>query len=500
MHLPPAARLALAVGFLSTLAAAPHRPSLTSHPAPSLPAGGLSYGTTTSGAISAIGEIDTYTFVAEGGDSLLISLSRVSGDLWPGIRLYDPNGTLLQEDEDPVHLEITRLIPTIYPTFLPMSLNAAASGRAAQHRPASGQAVPAGLSFLAATSGTYTIHISDGFNGTLTGSYSLFLQKLNPPAGAVPIAYSQTLPGSINAPAEMDAFTFAAAAGDTVLVSLSRASGDLWQQVRLLDPTGALLNQASAPGHTELTYGISVSGAYTLLLADGFNGTMTGSYSLFLQKLDPPVNATPIAYSELLPGAINAPAEMDAFTFAATAGDHLILGLSRVAGDLWQEIRLYDPTGALLGEASAPTHAELLHTALTTGAYTVLIPDGFDGTKTGSYNLVLQRTASPVNATALTYGQTAPGAINAPAEMDAFTFTATAGDQVQITMTRVAGSFWQEIRLYDPNGALLQEHSGATQAQITRNLTATGTYTLLVADGFDGTMTGSYNLGLLQLP
>jgi len=58
----------------------------------------------------------------------------------------------------------------------------------------------------------------------------------------------------------------------------------------------------------------------------------------------------------------------------------------------------------------------------------------------------------------------------------------------------------QQIRIYDPDGNLLNEDSGPTQAEITQTLPTTGSYTILASDGFDGTFTGDYNINLQQLP
>jgi hypothetical protein len=350
---------------------------------------------------------------------------------------------------------------------------------------------------------------------------------------AATITFGTTTSGSISTPGEIDTYTFSANTGDMILIGMSRVSGSLWQRLRLYDPDGKLLRDISSPVHVEISQILpdrfyvflplitkdsvggagaassevpairitaTIPGTYTILASDGFDGTLTGSYNIFLQKLNPPASATAVSFSQTVAGAINQPAEMDAFTFPANANDKVIIGMSRVSGNLWQKIRLYDPSGTLLNENSSPVHAEMAYPIPVTGTYAILVGDGFDGTLTGSYNIFVQRTNNPANATAISFGQTQPGSINLPAEMDAFTFSGNANANIQVTMTRVSGSLWQQIRIYDPSGNLLGENSAPTQAQLTRSLPATGIYTILASDGFDGTLTGNFNVTLQQLP
>jgi len=347
----------------------------------------ISFGSTTTGSINQPGEVDTYTFSAQNGDRILIGMSRVSGDLWQRVRLYGPDGTLLQDESSPVHLEISLSLelPDRVNVFLPIIAN---------NPTVSLNGFPPTdpvLQVPATTPGTYTIRVSDGFDGTLTGSYNLYLQKLNPPAGAGLIEFSQTLPGTINQPAEMDAFIFSAAAGDKLIAGMSRVSGNVWQQIRLYDSDGELLSETKSPIHTEMIYDMPAAGSYSLLVSDGFNGTLTGSYNLYIQRTNNPANAVTLSFGQTTPGSINQPAEMDAFTFTASANDQVQINMTRVSGSLWQQIRLYDPSGALLAENKAPTQAEITQVLLANGDYRILASDGFNGTLTGSYNINLQK-------------------------------------------------------------------------------------------------------------
>ena len=99
------------------------------------------------------------------------------------------------------------------------------------------------------------------------------------------INFGETITGSIDAPAEMDTYTFTAEAGDVILLGMSRASGSLWPEIRLFDPDAALLRAESSTTHVEITNTLPAPGTYTVLVSDGFNGTLTGDYNLYLQSL-----------------------------------------------------------------------------------------------------------------------------------------------------------------------------------------------------------------------
>jgi hypothetical protein len=456
----------------------------------------VQFGEVVFGSIGAPGQTQEYTFMANAGDVILIRASRETGDLWPRIQLRGPGGELLRDDHSPVHVELTVKVPR---------------------------------------GGTHRIQVSDGFDEEGVGTYRLYLQRLNDAGASTPLSFGHTAGGAIAQAAEMDAFTFSAEEGDIILtrVSADPDTGDLWPEVRLYDPAGELLNKKHDPSHAEFTTNLPAryyaflpavlrargflaagkpgtatgasfeathSGTYTVLVGDGFNGTLTGPYGLYVQRLNGPGNTSGLSFGELHSSTILQAAEMDTYTFAGSAGDKVLVAINRVSGDLHSEIRLYDPTGSLINTAKDATHAEATGSLPVTGTYTLLVGDGFWGSGTGEYNLYLQRLNDPENATPLSFGKTVSGAILEAAEMDAYTFSAAGGDQVQVGMTRASGSsLWPEVRLYDPGGSLIATDSESVSAELTQTLAAGGSYTILCAGGLNGTSTGSYDLQLEKL-
>jgi len=394
----------------------------------------ISFGDTLSGTVAAA-EMDAYTFVGASGDQIIVRMSKTSGSLWPLILVYRPNGTLLCEDYSPSTAEV----------FCTLT-----------------------------SSGMHTILVADYF-GTYTGEYSLYLQRTNNPGNATPISFGETLSGSIGAAAEMDTYTFTASAGDVVLVRMSRAS------VSLYAPDGTKLcsdlNGCSLPS----------DGTYTIL-AGG-----TGDYDLYLQRLNDPGNAIPIAFGDTVSASIDLPAEMDAYTFVGASGDQVLVRVAETSGSLWPLIRVYRPNGTLLCEDYSPSTAEVSCSLTSSGTHTILVGDYF-GTYTGEYSLYLQRTNNPGNAIPIAFGNTLSGTV-AAAEMDAYTFVGTPGDQVLVRVAETSGSLWPLIRVYPPNGTLLCEDYSPSTAEVFCTLTSSGMHTILVADYF-GTYTGQYSLYL----
>jgi hypothetical protein len=200
--------------------------------------------------------------------------------------------------------------------------------------------------------------------------------------------------------------------------------------------------------------------------------------------------------------------DVDAWTFTANAGDRIALHIGEVTdtnGNFGPWIRLWSPTGATLGDdwGQAATVIDDV-VAPVTGTYLVLVAT-YNGalTGTGTYRLTMTHTPGPITTLPgdeggpLTIGVAAPGTIDR-GDVDVFTFTATAGAHITVSIGEVSDltGFSPWIRLWTPAGGTLGDTWGTTAATI-NNVTApvTGTYLVLVGSadsGLDGT--GTYNL------
>lgn len=148
-------------------------------------------------------------------------------------------------------------------------------------------------------SGTYTILASDSSPARMeTGSYTLYLQRLNNPGLTTSISFGQTLLATISSATEIDTYTFMSQVDDHVLVRMTKTSNTLQPWIRLYAPDGSLTCQAFNGTLAEITNCILPrSGTYTILASDASpDRTETGSYTLYLECLNSPCGA-PVIYS-----------------------------------------------------------------------------------------------------------------------------------------------------------------------------------------------------------
>jgi hypothetical protein len=164
-------------------------------------------------------------------------------------------------------------------------------------------------------------------------------------------------------------------------------------------------------------------------------------------------------------------------------------------------VELRDPGGTLLGSASGFGVAELTRTTPTNGTHTIICKS-FEA-DTGTYNVTMLRLTGYALASGdpdvgvLSNGLTAGGRINGPTDLDAATFTAAAGDTVQIRMAGVSSTFPSAVELRGPDGQLLGSASGYGIAEISRTLTNSGPFTVVCKPS--GIQTGAYHITMLQM-
>jgi len=314
------------------------------------------------------------------------------------------------------------------------------------------------------------------------------------------VGFGETIQCSIDSSGDVDSFTFPVNSGDRVLVRVSKTSGSLWPGVRIEDSGGANLCQAGSAFTAEIsTCDLPSAGNYTILVYDSYLGTYTGDYTLYLQRLNNPGNSLAIDYGQLISGSLANAAEMETYRFSGEAGDKILVRMSKTSGDLWPGIRVYAPDGTKACEQGGTTPTAEISTCdlPSAGNYTILVYDSYLGTYTGEYTLYLQRLNNPGNAEPITFGQVLTGTISAPAMMNAYIFSAEAGASVLVQVSKISGSLWPGIRVYDSKGDLLCQDSGVPDVEMTGcSIETYGNYLLLVYDSYNGTLTGNYNLAV----
>jgi len=337
------------------------------------------------------------------------------------------------------------------------------------------------------------------FCGVLFFSIAIFV---TPAAADTPIAFGQTLSGTISTFGEIDQYTFDALAGDSLYVLMSTTSG-LDPYFRLYAPDGSLIasKPAYSPSDAEIDINsLPASGTYVLLAEDfGFNDI--GEYRIFVQRRNNPQITTPIGFGENFSATIDGVGEVDTYTFDALEGDSLYVLMSATTG-LDPYFRLYAPDGSLIASkpAYSPSDAEIDINALPASGTYVLLAEDFGFNRTGEYHIFIQRRNNPQITTPIGFGENFLATIDGVGKVDTYTFDALEGDVVMVRMT-TSSRLDPYFRLYAPDGSLITYKAAYNPgaAEFTSSaLPASGTYVMIAEDyGFDEI--GDYNIQLLRI-
>ena len=402
------------------------------------------------GTISSAAQSNSYTFGANAKDVVNFTVVAASGGLSPKIDLYGPTGAVVSYNYNGNPFGCSGG-PTL-------ELN----------------------SVTLPDTGTYTVLIAD-CSDTNTGTYTIFAQRTNNPAGAINLQFGgQPQAGTISSVAQSNSYTFGANAKDVVNFTVVAAGGGLSPKIDLYGPTGAVVsynyngNPFGCSGGPTLELNsvtLPDTGTYTVLIAD-CSDTNTGTYTIFVQRTNNPAGAINLQFGgQPQTGTIGSVAQSNSYTFGANAKDVINFTVVAASGGLSPKIDLYGPTGALLSYnyngnpfgCSGGTTLELNNVTLPdTGTYTVLIADCSD-TNTGNYSLSAQCfgvCVSPVStnpsyivsSATLSFAATVGGASPLPQTLtltsatSGLTFTASASAP-WISVNPVSGSIPAQVQV-----------------------------------------------------
>jgi YD repeat-containing protein len=401
-------------------------------------------GTAVVGSLGIAGDTDYYSFSASTGDMIMLRGTTTSGSITPHLELYTPMGSRIGDANNTITVTLT-------------------------------------------VTGTYTILVTN--DTTSTGNYALTWQRMSNPCNATAMSAGQVVTGAVGATAETPPwkfYTFTGAANDVVTVRVGTTSGYLAPYLELYGPTGSYVTGASSKIDRTLT----AAGTYMVLVRD--NTTInTGTFVFTWQRWNNPGNVSPMSCGESFTGSLNFVGDMHYVGFSASANDVVTVRGSRTSGNLSPHLELYSPSGSRIGDANA----EITVTLPLAGVYTALVRD--ESTFTGGYAITWQRVNNPCLATPIRCGQTLVGALEEYGELDAYSFTAVAGDNFSFVMIPLSGGIDPKLELYNSSGTKIAEQhaSSSTQVTLTQTLSSGGNYTLLASD-YLGNEKGQYSLEL----
>jgi uncharacterized repeat protein (TIGR01451 family) len=428
------------------------------------------------------GDMDQWTFNVTSGSSIVARIGEVGGDsdLYPYLLLYAPNGSLVTYD--------------------------------------SGAEV-AQVSAVAGQTGTYTVVATTADSGyDASGDYLLTLAlvpgtpQLSPGDQGGAMTNGRNHSGLIHT-GDMDQWTFTATAGSSLIVRIGEVGGDsdLYPYLLLYGPNGALVTYDSGAVVAQVSAVAQQNGVYTVVATtadSGYNATGDYLITLALAPGSPELSAGDQG-GAMTNGANHAGeihvGDIDQWFFDATAGSSIVARIGEVGGDsdLYPYLLLYGPNGALITYDSGAVVASLSAVASQSGRYTLVAmtaDSGYDAA--GDYLLTLALVpGSPIVPTGDEGGGMAPAVAYAGAihvgDLDQWRFGGTSGNSCTISVGETGGdsSFYPQVAMYGPTGALVTYDSGAVTAGFTRTISTSGVYTLVITtvdSGYDAT--GTYNV------
>ena len=204
--------------------------------------------------------------------------------------------------------------------------------------------------------------------------------------------------------------------------------------------------------------------------------------------MNPPTPAPgsdPIASGGFKSGTIAVSGEIDQYTFSGKAGDVVTLSVGETdVGSYRPRAGLYSAGGDLVDTVSSGE--KIIASLPAEGAYVIQVYDD-DYTQTGSYLVALEGlTPASADAAAIVSGEVKSGKIEA-GEVDAYTFSGSAGDRVAISLSEFVPGTTPELwaALYSPGGEQVTA-AGADEVengkQVLYTLPAGGVYVIQVYD------------------
>jgi trimeric autotransporter adhesin len=430
--------------------------------------GFLTNGWTYSGIISSAGQSNIWTFNANAGDGIVVAMGATNGNLYPYLRIYGPNGALLNSGFGP---------------------NAAEA------------------STRATNSGTFSVvaaNYDPQVNGG-NGAYDITLGITASPIVVAPgtqggaMTNGFTYHGTLLA-GQLSVWSFSANVGDGITAAMGATDdrSSLYPYLRIYGPNGALLNSGFGPNAAEVSAQATNSGTFTVVAANydpQVNGG-NGAYDITLGTTASPIVVAPGTQGGAMTNGFTyqgtlLAGQLSVWSFSANAGDGMTAGMGATddRSSLYPYLRIYGPNGALLNSGFGPNAAEVSAQATNSGTFTVVAAnyDPQVNGGNGAYDITLGTTASPIvvapgaQGGRMTNGFTYHGTLLA-GQLSVWSFTANIGDSAVAGLGATGGSLYPYLRLYGPNGALLSSTFGQNATEVGAQATNSGTFTVVAAN------------------
>ena len=332
--------------------------------------------------------------------------------------------------------------------------------------------------------GTYTILLDplSTYTGNATVTVSTELAGTITPGGAA-------VPLSIPRVGQNARYTFSGTAGQTVSLGMT-AITLTGSDVKILRPDGTVLvtKPMSTPNDAIDTQVLPTSGTYAVFVDP--QSTFTGNMTLTLYNQADVTGTIAIDGATVSP-TLTVPGQRARYTFSGTAGQLVNLGVSGVSITT-SNVSIVKPDGANLALVTIGTSGGSVDPAAlpVTGTYTVVVDPW--NVHSGSMTLTL---SSALTGSITLGGASVPVSLTRVGQTGRYTFSGTAGQQVNLGVSSVTVTSVTVSLLRPDNTTLASGSIGTTGGSVDPPvLPTTGTYTILVDP--TGVYTGSATLTL----
>jgi YD repeat-containing protein len=339
------------------------------------------------------------------------------------------------------------------------------------------------LNFIAPSDGTYTLLLTDSFDYSQSGTYSLSLLRLNRPSNAGTLTCGAPATGGFTRSLQASVYTYTGSPGDSFSVRMQATAGSLQPSVEVYDAQGNLASQAAIGNSANVDVFKPAGGVYTVVALDASTNPVAGAFFLDLLRTRNACGpAVPIG--QTVSGVLSGAAPYLSYTLPLSNGDALSLRSASFTAGFAPQMELYDPDGARVDSSTFAISRRIQ----AAGNYTVLVSAATPQTG-GGYALAWQLLNNPAATAPLQCGGSTTASLSAANEFRYYLAAANAGDIVRMIFTRISDNFNPQVELYDPTGLRLTANS-----DITQTVTATGNYLVVVSPGTSNGETGSYTI------
>ena len=140
-----------------------------------------------------------------------------------------------------------------------------------------------------------------------------------------------------------------------------------------------------------------------------------------------------ISFGQVQVDSISSPGEVDTWYLSATAGDRLVVRMSRTSGGTDPQLSVLRPDSSQLCSGSTTESLlELYCPTDATGMHSIRASD-LGGDETGNYCMYLQRSVNPEGAMDIFYGTSLAVNLSEPCRLNAYRFGGLPADLVLVT-------------------------------------------------------------------